>query len=131
MVNASNISDQKLAEEKIKLSELKYRTIFAESPDGFLIVKDGIFIDCNKASEFILGATREYIVGKTPTDISPIYQPNGKRSEDYVKEIIEEAILNGSNHFEFTHLKLDGTPVLIDIKVSVVDANGEKLLFTT
>ncbi len=131
LVNASNITDQKLAEEKIKLSELKYRTIFAESPDGFLIVKDGIFIDCNKASEFILGATKEYIVGKTPTDISPIYQPNGKRSEDYVKEVIEEAILNGSNQFEFTHLKSDGTPVLIDIKVSVVDANGEKLLFTT
>lgn len=131
LVNSSNITDQKLAEEKIKLSELKYRTIFAESPDGFLIVKDGIFIDCNKASEFILDATREYIIGKTPADISPIYQPNGKQSEDYVKEVIEEAILNGSNQFEFTHLKTDGSPVLIDIKVSVVDANGEKLLFTT
>ncbi len=131
LVNASNITDQKLAEERVKLSELKYRTLFAESPDGFLLVKEGVFIDCNKASEFILGATRDYIIGKTPSAISPLYQPNGKLSTEYVNEVIEDAISKGSTQFEFTHLKADGTPVLVDIKVSVIEANGENLLFTT
>lgn len=130
-VNATNITEQKLAEERVKLSELKYRTLFTESPDGFLIVKDGIFIDCNKASEFILGSTSDYIIGKTPTDISPLYQPNGRLSSELVKEVIEETINNGNTQFEWTHLKVDETPVILDIKLSVVDANGEKLLFTT
>lgn len=130
-VNATNITEQKLAEERVKLSELKYRTLFAESPDGFLIVKDGIFIDCNKASEFILGSSREYIIGKTPTDISPVYQPNGRLSSELVKEVIVDAINHGNTQFEWTHLKVDGTPVIVDIKLSVVDANGENLLFTT
>lgn len=131
LVNATNITEQKLAEERVKLSELKYRTLFAESPDGFLIVKDGIFIDCNKVSEAILGASRDYIIGKTPSDISPIFQTNGKLSTEYMKEVIADAISKGSTQFEFTHLKVDGTPVLIDMKVSVIDSNGENLLFTT
>ncbi|WP_295233542.1 PAS domain S-box protein [Sediminibacterium sp.] len=131
LVNATNITEQKLSEEKVKLSELKYRTLFAESPDGFLIVKEGIFIDCNKASELILGATKEYIIGKKPTDISPTYQPNGRLSEELVKEVIEAAISKGNTQFEWTHLKVDGTPVIVDIKLSVVNANGENLLFTT
>lgn len=130
-VNATNITEQKLAEERVKLSELKYRTLFTESPDGFLIIKEGIFIDCNKASEFILGTTSDYIIGKTPTDISPVYQPNGRLSSELVKELIEDAIKKGNIQFEWTHLKVDETPVILDIKLSVVDANGEKLLFTT
>lgn len=131
LVNATNITEQKLAEERVKLSELKYRTLFTDSPDGFLIVKDGIFIDCNKASELILGATKDYIIGKRPTDISPTYQPNGRLSEELVVEVIQDAILKGSTQFEWTHLKLDGTPVIVDIKLSAIEANGENLLFTT
>ncbi|WP_439504677.1 PAS domain S-box protein [Sediminibacterium sp.] len=131
LVNATNITEQKIAEEKVRLSELKYRTLFAESPDGFLILKDGVFIDCNKSSELILGGTRDYIIGKTPTDISPEYQPNGRLSDEFAKEVIGSAITKGSIQFEWTHLKENGKPVIVDIKVSLVDANGEKLLFTT
>lgn len=131
LVNATNITEQKLAEDRVKLSELKYRTLFNESPDGFLIIKEGIFIDCNKACEFILGSSKEQIIGKSPSEISPQYQPNGRLSDEYAKEIIEEAFLTGSTEFEWTHLKADGSPVIIDIKLSVVQANGENLLFTT
>ena len=131
LVNATNITEQKKSEERVKLSELKYRTLFAESPDGFLIVKEGVFIDCNKASELILGTTKENIIGKKPTDISPTYQPNGRLSEELANEVINEAISKGNTQFEWTHLKLDGTPVIVDIKISVVNANGENLLFTT
>lgn len=130
-VNSTNITEQKLAEERVKLSELKYRTLFAESPDGFLIIKEGVFIDCNKASETILGASNDYIIGKTPNDISPLYQPNGRLSSELAKELIEEAFKKGNTHFEWTHLKADKTQVIVDIKLSVVDANGENLLFTT
>jgi PAS domain S-box-containing protein len=130
-VNATNITEQKLAEERVLQSELKYRTLFSDSPDGYLIVKDGIFIDCNKASESILGTTRDFIIGKEPKDISPEYQPNGRKSEELVKEVVAAAFANKTTQFEWVHLKPDGTPVYIDIKLSAIDTPDEKFLLTT
>src|SRR3989339_447062 len=130
-VNATNITEQKLAEERVLQSELKYRTLFADSPDGYLIVKDGIFVDCNKASEFILGTTRDYIIGKEPKDISPEYQPNGRKSDELVQEVVAAAFANKTTQFEWVHLKPDGTPVYIDIKLSAIDTLDEKFLLTT
>ena len=130
-VNATNITEQKFAEERVLQSELKYRTLFADSPDGYLIVKDGIFIDCNRASELILGSSRDNILGKAPTDISPEYQPNGRKSELMVQEVIEEAFENKTAQFEWVHLKPDGTPVYIEIKLSAIDTEDDKFLLTT
>lgn len=130
-VNATNITEQKLAEERVLQSELKYRTLFADSPDGYLIVKDGIFIDCNKASELILGTNREGIIGKESKDISPEYQPNGRKSDELLQEVVAEAFANKTTQFEWVHLKPDGTPVYIDIKLSAIDTLDEKFLLTT
>lgn len=130
-VNATNITEQKIADERVRQSELKYRTLFADSPDGYLIVKDGVFIDCNRASELILGTSRDNIIGKAPTDISPEYQPNGRKSELMVKEVIDEAFKNKTAQFEWVHLKPDGTPVYIDIKLSAIDTLDDKFLLTT
>jgi PAS domain S-box-containing protein len=130
-VNATNITEQKLAEERVLQSELKYRTLFADSPDGYLILKDGIFIDCNKASELILGTNREGIIGKESKDISPEYQPNGRKSDELVQEVVAEAFANKTTQFEWVHLKPDGTPVYIDIKLSAIDTLDEKFLLTT
>lgn len=112
-------------------SEAKYKTLFEESPDGFLIIKDGYFIDCNKASELILGADRINIIGKTPRDISPLFQPNGKRSDLLEQEYLAKAWANGMAHFEWVHSKLDGSLVVVDVKLSVIVSGNDKVLFTT
>lgn len=130
-VNSTNITEQKLAQERVLQSELKYRTLFAESPDGYLIIKDGIFIDCNKASEQILGANREDILGKSPNEISPLYQPNGRRSDELAIEYIKKAFQDKTFQFEWVNLKVDGTPVYIDIKLSTIQSGGENLIYAT
>ncbi len=121
----------KKTKQAISNSEEKYRTLFSESPDGYLVIKDGIFIDCNKASEHILGADQSYIIGKSPVDISPPLQPNGKASEALVEEYIANALLNGAIHFEWVHTKSNGLPVVVDVKLSVIKSAGENILFTT
>lgn len=121
----------KKTKQAISNSEEKYRTLFSESPDGYLVIKDGLFIDCNKASEQILGADKTYIIGKSPVDISPPLQPNGKASEDLVKEYIDAALLKGNIQFEWVHTKINGLFVVVDVKLSVIQSGGEKILFTT
>lgn len=130
-VNATNITDQKTAEIRIKESELKYKTLFEESPDGYLIIKDGIFIDCNAASQKILGVSKQEIVGKTPVQISPEFQPNGELSDNLAKEMIAIAFKNKYHQFEWAHLKPNGDLVYVDVILSPIVTGKEQILFTS
>ena len=59
---------------KIKIleyNELKYRTYFEKANDAIFTMKDNIFIDCNPRSLELFGATREQLVGNTPSLFSP------------------------------------------------------------
>lgn len=128
-INATNITEQKTAEVRIKESELKYRKLFEDSPDGYLIIKDGVFVDCNKASYEILGANREYILGKTPQQISPEFQPNGQSSDELVEKVIELAFKNKRHQFEWLHLKPNGDLVYVDVILSPIITGQDHILF--
>ena len=131
LIFANDITDIKRGEEKLKQSERNYKSLFFDSPDGYLILRGGRFIECNKASETIIGGSREDLIGKTPADISPEFQPNGKRSAEFAEELIAETVEKGGNSFEWMHLRMDGTPFLARINLSVIKYQGEQVLFTT
>lgn len=126
-----DITDRKETEQKLKESEEKYRILFEESPDGYLIIKDGKFIDCNKAVIGLLGRPKEEIVGLTPSQISPAVQPNGRLSTEYEKEIFEKTDREDQVNFEWVHLQKDGTEFLVEISLSKVIFNGEQVIFTS
>ena len=126
----TDIHEKKLTELALIENEENYRNLFYNSPEGYLLIKDGAYIDCNKASEIIIGGDRSMIVGKTPDDLSPEYQPNGKRSADYSKELIEETFLKGKNSFEWIHTKFDGSEFIAQINLSVIEQSGEKIILS-
>ncbi|MGV8123215.1 MAG: PAS domain S-box protein [Candidatus Xenobiia bacterium LiM19] len=128
MMYATNITEMKLAELKIRQSEENYRSLFYNSPDGYLIFREGRFVDCNKVAEEMIGYDRLDLVGKTPCLISPEYQPNGKKSEEYVIEVVRDTFLQGHNAFEWMHRRSDGRDILVQVKTSVMDLNNDKVL---
>lgn len=128
---ASDISKKKMAEELLKQSEQKYKALFFDSPDGYLIYQNGIITECNKASELIYGADRSLIIGKSVLDISPEYQPNGRKSVEYIPELIAEVFELGRCSFEWVNKRLDGSEFLAFVSLSAIEDNGEKTLFVT
>jgi PAS domain S-box-containing protein len=50
-----DITQKKLAEEALTESEEKHSILFKNSPDSYLIISDGIFVECNRATEDLLG----------------------------------------------------------------------------
>jgi PAS domain S-box-containing protein len=128
---SNDISESRQAEEALKMSEERYRTIFTDSPDAYFIVIDGLFVECNRASEKMLGGSREMIIGESPASLSPEFQPDGRLSKDAAREHIEEAFQIGFTHFEWVHRRFDGPVVPMDICLAVTSFLGKTALFCT
>lgn len=128
---ASDITDKKKAEIKLQQSEQKYKILFEGSPDPYLIIHEGRVIECNQPTLDLLQTTKQDLIGKEPHQFSPKYQPNGRRSDEYADEIIEETLASGEKSFEWTHLKSDGTNIIVEVKLSKTEYNNIPVLFTT
>lgn len=128
---STDITERKKIEAMVYESEEKHRIMFMDSPDAYLIIRDGVFVDCNRASEAMLRGDRTQIIGRTPDSLSPEFQPDGKKSSQSAKEKIEEALRNGSNSFEWVHRRLDGSDFFVEVTIASMLLEGKQTLFTS
>ena len=84
-----NITDRKRAEEKLRLSEERFRDIAFSMADWIWEVdKDGIYTFASGRVKEILGYMPEEIIGKTPLDL--MSEDEAKRVGEILKEIASE-----------------------------------------
>jgi PAS domain S-box-containing protein len=123
---------RKMSEEALKESEERFKKIFEDSSNPIILLKDGKFIQYNKASLTILGYnTREDLIGKTPSELSPEFQPDGQTSSVKAVSMINEAISTGNNFFEWVHKRKDGTNFFVEVALSPIVLHGEELIHVT
>jgi sigma-B regulation protein RsbU (phosphoserine phosphatase) len=66
-----DITDKKLAQEKLRKSEEKFRRIVETAVEGFILMNENLVIkDVNDAYCRMLGYSREELLGKTPLDLA-------------------------------------------------------------
>jgi len=72
-----------------ELEECKEKNIFNELvfeknnvTEVIIDLKTNILLDCNNVTLKVLGKTRKEIIGKTPPDLSPKYQLDGRLSSE-------------------------------------------------
>ncbi len=72
-------------------------------------------VDCNleAAKLFGLKDKQEYL--DRFMELSPEYQPNGRKSGEYAAELVAKAFETGYQRFEWMHQKPDGTPIPAEI----------------
>ncbi|MDZ7777472.1 MAG: PAS domain S-box protein [Bacteroidales bacterium] len=115
-----DISERKLAEKNLQESQTKFKTLFDSSKDAIFLMKEDIFIDCNKAAILMFETTEEEIVGESPLKFSPLYQPSGEESEQLIKNKIQQAMQGDSLTFDFTHISGKGVTFETEISLNKV-----------
>ena len=126
-----DITARKMAENSLLESEEFNRTLFMKSPDAYLTIVDGIFTECNHATEIMLRGERSQIIGQPPEILSPEYQPDGRKSSLAAEENINQAIKKGRHSFEWVHRRFDGTNFFADVSIAAMMINDKPALFTT
>ena len=112
-----DISTQKKAEEELHQNENRYRLLFETAHDSIFLMNEHLFLDCNSKALETFGCLKEEIVGKSPVDFSPEFQPDGISSSISAREKIEAALEGNAQRFEWKHRKINGT--LFDAEVSL------------
>ena len=117
-----DITKRKQSEEDLQQSERKYRALFEDSRDAiYLISRDGIFLDVNRAAEELFGYCRDELIG---LDVLKLYTDPGQRA--LFQQKIEK---NGAvRDYEVALRRKDGTEVVCLVTASVRTDNDSRIL---
>jgi PAS domain S-box-containing protein len=125
-VNCTDVTDRKKAEEALKESENRYRTLFTEAIDGICIAdaETGIILDCNIALANFVGRDRAELIGKhqkilhPPSDGKEVFSPSFKQHlTNKEGQIIETQIITKSGKIKE-----------VEIKANLLNLHGKKVL---
>ncbi len=124
-----DITERKKIQKALLESENKYRTLFDQSGDAILIIKDGKFVDCNPATMQMLGyQNKEELLSTHPSELSPLKQPDGKNSYEKADEMMAIAYSKGTNRFEWVHKKRNETSFYVEVLLTAISIENEEFL---
>lgn len=121
---------------RIEASEERYRLLFTGAEDAILLMnKDHLYVDCNPAAVRLLGVSnRSDIIGHKAGEFSSITQSipgmSHTDSRALIDQLIERAFEGEPQRFE-SIIERDGGTRYNEVMLSLVELNGERLLFCT
>jgi PAS domain S-box-containing protein len=124
--------ERRIAERtaELKASEARLRTLVEHAPEAIVVfdADTGKFLAVNAQAMTFYGLSRDQLVGRTPADVSPEFQPEGQRSEELAREKIREALEGNTPVFEWIHCKADGTRIPSEVRLVRLPGEGQNLI---
>jgi len=130
MVAAFDVTERLRSQALLQESEAKYRVLFEESSDAYLLMGSERLIDCNAAALQMFGFN-DPAEFTHPADISPPYQADGQPSRLAVEVTTAAALANGSHCFEWLHQRKNGEVFPAEVRLSALTLAGRQLVMAT
>ncbi|MBN1990274.1 MAG: PAS domain S-box protein [Bacteroidales bacterium] len=105
-----------------------FKALYEQATEPILILSGTVFIECNPSAEEMLGMLRRDIVGCTPFEISPEYQPDGVLSSEKAEALIKEAYRGIPQTFEWVHLNSHGEEFIVEVNLNLFRVGTHSLI---
>jgi len=121
-----HINERDLIEQELRDSEDTFHHLFEDSNDAALLIKNGVFVDCNTAALSLLGyADKAAIIHRSPRAISPAYQADGINSTEKATNIIATVLRVGHARFDWQFHHAQGYLLSVEVTLSKILLQGE------
>ncbi|MGD8450934.1 MAG: PAS domain S-box protein [Phycisphaerae bacterium] len=118
-------------EAALRLREDLYRALFVSASDAILILDGERLIDGNCRLFEMFRATREQIMGKTPAELAPEYQPDGSASAQVVQERCALVLAGQPQFLEWRCQRMDGTCFDVEVSMRAARISNRSLIVVT
>src|SRR5512143_2272034 len=103
-----------------------YQTVFATANDGFFLLDErGVFLESNPKGASMYGLPVEALIGRSPLELSPETQADGRPSSEAFLEKYEGVMRGAPQFFEWRSLRADGMPFDVEITLSRIELQGK------
>ena len=125
----ASVIQRRQAAQRQNEVEARYRSLFEDTFQAMTMIEEGRFIAGNRAVLTMLGCDGpEQLIGRSPDDFSPEFQPDGQASVPKAAALIAEAFAKGSLRFEWLHCRLDKSTFLTELLLTATEKGGKKQL---
>ena len=122
LVLARDITERKRAEEVLRESEERYHNILEAAPVGIAVHSKGKIVFINLAGTRILGGeSEEQFVGRSILDI--IHTDRLEAPQARIQRMLAGEV--GLHPIEDTYLRLDGTPIQVEVMATTLYYEGK------
>jgi two-component system cell cycle sensor histidine kinase/response regulator CckA len=119
-----DIGYRKQIEEELREKEKRYRVLFEAANDGIFLFGQNGFVDCNEKGASMYGLRKEEVIGRSPEDLSPKIQPDGRLSSVVAANKIQAAMNGYPQSFEWQSLHSSGVPFNVEVTLNRVEMGG-------
>jgi diguanylate cyclase (GGDEF)-like protein/PAS domain S-box-containing protein len=124
--------EQEIRQKTAELQSQKdsFETLFEKSSDGILIYADNKCIQCNeKIVAMLRFDSKEDLLETQPMALSPEYQPDGRKSEEKMSEILQSVYRDGEQQIEWLHRRKTNEEFLMEVTLSPIELNGQEVVY--
>jgi PAS domain S-box-containing protein len=131
LIRASIIdnTERKRAERALRESEAKFRALFEGSTQGVVLHDEKELLEVNPAAVRIMRRQHpQELLGKQPSDMAPLFQPNGENSAAMGRRYVEECMTRGSARFEWMASTPNGEDIPLEVALTRIEWSGRQII---
>lgn len=128
-----DISEIKKAEERIKKSETRFRSLFENAPESITVLDlaSGKFINTNKNASNLFKLSAEKFTELGLVEISPKFQPDGRLSTEKAKEYLEKAMMGDKVFFEWMHCDANKEEIMCEVHLTLLPSTRNPIVYAS